>query len=305
MMQKAKPNHYPLVSVIILNYNGKRFIEPCLDSVLRDSYHPKEILFVDNASKDGSAELAYAYQDRITIIRNQENYGFPKGCNLGIRVARGEVIVLLNIDTVVCEGWLTELIEPLHSHLHIGMTGSKLLFPDSDRIQFAGGVMEPNGLTQHIGYGQPDGEAFDAPREVEYLTGASLAIRRSLLDQLGGLDEGFPLYFEDLDLSIRMKQAGYAVLYQPSSVVYHFETYGTPKQSFIYYYKYHRGRIRCILKNFGLRYFLAVFLPAELNWLRRCDWTQQIKPLLAAYAGQAPKAPYFWMRGFIRRRMGT
>ncbi|MBN2326769.1 MAG: glycosyltransferase family 2 protein [Candidatus Omnitrophica bacterium] len=303
MMQKSKPNHRPFVSVVILNYNGMRFVEHCLDSVLRDSYHPKEILFVDNASSDGSAELAYAYQDRITIVRNRENYGFPKGCNLGIRVARGEIIVLLNIDTEVCEGWLTELIEPLQRDPRTGMAGSKLLFPGGDRIQFAGGVMAPNGLTQHIGYGLPDGEAFNAPKEVEYLTGASLAVRRTLLDRLGRLDEGFPLYFEDLDFSIRMKQAGYAVLYQPSSVVYHFETYGTKKQSFAYYYKYHRGRIRCILKNFGLRYFLAVFLPYELGWLRRCDWRKQIKPLLAAYAGQFPKAPYFWMRGYIRRRM--
>lgn len=300
------PNLYlpekPLVSVVILNYNGKRFVERCLQSVLRDAYFPKEILFVDNASTDGSLQLAYPYQDKITIIKNRRNYGFPKGCNLGIRVARGEIIVLLNIDTEVCDGWLAELIAPLRNDPQIGMCGSKLLFPESCLIQFAGGYMEPNGLTHHYGYGQPDGDEFNAPREVDYLTGASLAIRREVLDGLGGLDEGFPLYFEDLDFSCRMKQAGYRILYQPSSVVYHFETYGTQKQSFKYYYKYHRGRIRFLLKNFGIRYFIQHAAPREWQWHHQCDLKQQIAPLLCAYASQLAKAPYFWTRGFFGRR---
>jgi len=273
--------------------------------VLADTYFPKEILFVDNASTDGSGSLAFPYQDRITIVQNRENYGFPKGCNLGIRVSRGDIIVLLNINTEVCPGWLTNLIQPLIDDPSIAMTGSKLLFPDSRLIQFAGGVMEPNGLTHHIGYGLSDNEEFSVPREVEYLTGASLAIRRDILDRLGGLDEGFPLYFEDLDFSCRTKQACYKILYQPSSVVFHFETYGTKKQSFKYYYKYHRGRIRFILKNFGIRYFIQNFLPSEFDWYRRCDFSRQCAPILLAYAGQFLKAPYFWIRGFWWRRMNS
>lgn len=292
----------PFVSVILLNYNGKRFLKPCLDSVLADSYTPKEILLVDNASTDGSMNLAWAYQDRITIVQNPKNYGFPKGCNQGIEVARGDVIVLLNVDTVVRGGWLEKLMQPLANDPSIAMTGSKLLFPDSNLIQFAGGVMEPNGLTHHEGYGLPDGEAFNQPKEVDYLTGASVAIRRDVLDRLGGLDEGFPLYFEDLDFSLRVRQAGYKILYQPDSVVYHFETFGTKKHSARYYYKYHRGRMRFVLKHFGLRYFVKTFLPAEIGWYRRCHLRQQIAPLLSAYLTQMPKAPYFWLKGIIRRR---
>ena len=299
----ASPSQRPLVSVILLNYNGQRFLVPCLESVLADSYWPKEILLVDNASSDGSMNLAWAYQDRITIVQNPRNYGFPKGCNQGIQVARGDVIVLLNVDTVVCEGWLEKLIEPLRRDASLAMTGSKLLFPASNRIQFAGGVMEPNGLTHHVGYGLPDGEAFNQLKEVDYLTGASLAIRRDVLDRLGGLDEGFPLYFEDLDLSYRVRQAGYKILYQPESVVYHFETFGTKKHSARYYYKYHRGRMRFVLKHFGLRYFLKTFIPAEMEWYRRCHLRQQIAPLLLAYATQLPKALYFWLKGFARRRV--
>lgn len=291
------------MSVVILNYNGHRFVERCLQSVLLDSYCPKEILFVDNASSDGSIQLAYPFQDRITIRKNSGNFGFPKGCNQGIRIARGEIIVLLNIDTEVCEGWLSELVAPFIDNPKMGLVGSKLLFPDSQRIQFAGGIMEANGLTQHRGYGRPDDGSYDTPCEVEYLTGASVAIRREVLDRLGGMDEGFPLYFEDLDLCNRARQAGYSLLYQPASVVYHFETYGTRKQSFRYFFKYHRGRIRFIVKNFGLRYFIRSFIPYERDWYRRCGIRQQAFPLLAAYITQLPKAPYFWLKGYLRRRI--
>lgn len=292
----------PFVSVIILNYNGKKFLKSCLDSVLADSYHPKEIILVDNASSDGSLAIAREYQDRVTLIENPANYGFPKGCNQGINVARGDIIVLLNVDTVVRKNWLEALVEPLRDDPTVGLTGSKLLFPDNGLIQFAGGVMEPNCLTHHEGYGAKDDGTFDKPKSVDYLTGASLAIRQDVLEKLGGLDERFPLYFEDLDLCYRARQAGYKVLYQPSSVVCHYETFGTEKFSPDYFYYFHRGRLRFALKHFGLKYFLTSFLPYEWNWRLRCDLNRQIIPLLCAYAGQLPKAPYFWFKGFFRRR---
>ena len=294
----------PLVSIIILNYNGENFIERCLKSVIADPYYPKEILLVDNASKDRSLEIARRFQDSITIVENPKNYGFPKGCNQGIQVSRGEIIILLNIDTVVRENWLKGLVDPLITDPTIGLTGSKLLFLDGRTIQFAGGRMHPNCLTTHDGYGELDIEnpQFSVRQEVEYLTGASVAIRRKVLDELGGLDEGFPLYYEDIDFSCRAKKAGYRTFYEPKSVVLHFETFGTKKKSTKYFYRYHRGRIRFLVKNFGLRYFLTVFLPEELRWYRRFPLHEQIMALFCAYITQLPKAPYFWMRGFIQRR---
>jgi len=296
----------PLVSVIILNYNGKEFIERCLQSVLADSYPSKEIILVDNASPDGSIELARPYQDRLTIIENPKNYGFPKGCNEGIKEAKGEIIILLNIDTEVCEGWLQHLVQPMMDDPSVAITASKLLFPASKNIQFAGGKIHPNCLTSHDGYGLEDDGSFDVPKECDYATGASAAIRRSVLDELGGMDEGFPLYYEDVDLSVRARQKGYKVLYQPQSVVYHFETFGTRKFSFTYFYKFHRGRMRFLLKNFGLRYFLFTFFPAELKWYTQCDFKRQFPPLFAAYITQLPKSPYFWLKGFFYRlRLNT
>ncbi len=303
MNKNSSPSlSYPYVSIVILNYNGKAFIKRCLETVLADPYEPKEILLVDNASQDLSLEIARPWQDRITIVENPKNYGFPKGCNKGIQLARGDIIVLLNIDTSVRENWLTELIQPFMEDASVGITGSKLLFLDGKTIQFAGGSMRPNGLTSHEGYGMRDSNKYDIPKDVEYITGASMAIRRDLLEKAGGLDEGFPLYYEDIDLCFRVRRLGYRIRYQPGSVVFHYETFGTKKQSHKYFFKYHRGRIRFILKHFGLRYFLFSFIPDELSWYGECKLTQQILPLFRAYLAQFFKAPYFWCRGFVIRR---
>lgn len=293
----------PLVSVIILNYNGNQFIQRCLETVLADSYQPREIILVDNASADGSMQLAKPYSDHVHIILNPKNYGFPKGCNQGIKHAKGDIIVLLNIDTEVTPAWLESLVKPLLQDQLIAMTASKLLFPDRKTIQFAGGCIHPNGLTSHDGYGVTDEGQFDNAKECGYVTGASAAIRRSALDAVGGMDEGFPLYYEDVDLCVRMHQAGYKVMYEPASLVYHYETFGTRKFSFKYFYKFHRGRMRFILKNFGVKYFLATFIPAEWRWVHQSDFSNQCFPLFCAYTTQLPKAPYFWLLGFLRRRI--
>ena len=293
----------PLISIVILNYNGLQFIKDCIESVLNDGYFPKEVILVDNASFDSSLSIAYDYQDKIAIIKNAKNYGFPKGCNEGIALARGEIIVLLNIDTIVQPGWLNGLVQPLLDDPSIGITGSKLLFFDGKTIQFAGGEFEPNGLSHHRGYGEADEGQYDVPKDVTYITGASMALRAELLEQLNGLDEGFPLYFEDLDVCMNAFKLGYRSHYVPASVVYHYETFGTKKQSLKYYYKYHRGRIRLILKNFGAAYFLKTFIPAEWNWFWRCDFHRQALPLSLAYLTQLPKAPYLWLKGFLQRRV--
>ncbi len=297
---------WPLVTIIILNYNGEPFIRRCLKTVLEDNYQPKEIILVDNASSDLSVSIAeQEFFDKIKIIRNIKNYGFPKGCNIGFRESHGDIIVLLNVDTAVRQNWLQELVEPfVHDH-RVGITGSKLFFLNGKHLQFAGGVMEPNCLTQHEGYEMEDDPQFNIPKEVDYLTGASIAIRRTLLEYLGGLDQGFPLYYDDIDLCFTARRLGYRTIYRPGSVVLHFETFGTKKNSWAYYYKYHRGRMRFLLKQFGFRYFFRTFLPAELKWYGHYGFYKQLIPLLGAYCTQLPKALYFWIRGWYVRRRST
>jgi len=292
----------PKVSVIILNYNGEPFIKRCVSTVLADEYEPKEVIIVDNTSDDNSMTIADSFKPEVKTIRNDKNYGFPKGCNIGIKASDGEIVVLLNVDTAVRKNWLQELVEPFIFDDTVGISGSKLFFLDGKHLQFAGGGMAPNCLTFHEGYGEEDKPEYSEPKEVGYLTGASIAIRRDFLEYINGLDEGFPLYYDDIDLCFTARRFGLKTIYRPKSVVLHFETYGTPKNSFMYYYKYHRGRIRFMLKQFGLRYFLFTFLPAEFRWYRQYQVWKQFPPLLKAYISQFPKAPWFWARGFIVRR---
>ncbi|HOE11808.1 MAG TPA: glycosyltransferase family 2 protein [bacterium] len=292
----------PLVSVVILNYNGQMFIRRCLETVLKSDYPNKEIILVDNASSDNSLQLAQPYAQQVTIIGNRKNYGFAKGCNIGIRQSHGSIVILLNVDTCVRPGWIEALVFAMLTDPTVGVAGSKLLFLDGSTIQHAGGVITPNAMSFHIGYGERDLAQYDLPREVDYVTGASLAVRRELLDAIGLLDNGFKLYYDDLDLAVSARRLGYKVMYIPCSVVLHFETFGTEKNSRKYYYKYHRGRIRFLLKNCGIRYILGTFLREEWNWYGMTNFRDQFFPLILAYLVNLPKAPYFLVRGFIIRR---
>ncbi len=292
----------PLVSIVILNYNGQMFVRRCLETVLKDSYPNKEVIFVDNASTDNSLRMSRIYANYIQVVRNPRNYGFAKGCNEGIKRSQGSIIVLLNVDTCVRPGWLEELVYAMVQDPAVGVAGSKLLFLNGKTIQHAGGMIAANCLSQHIGYGEEDRRQYEVAREVAYVTGASLAVRRELLNAIGLLDEGFTLYYDDLDLALSARRNGYKVVYVPSSVVLHFETYGTEKNSGRYYFRYHRGRIRFLLKNYGVRYILRTFIPAEVEWYRMTNLTKQIIPLLGAYLVNLPKAPFFLIRGFIVRR---
>lgn len=285
----------PLVSVVLLNFNGRRFLDDCLNAVLADEYPLREILLIDNGSTDGSLAMAYNYQSEgVTIWPNRANLGFPAGCNRGIEIARGDIIVLLNIDTIVQSGWLQQLVTALQKDPQTVIAASTLLYFDGKTVQFQGGTIDPNGLTHHRGDGETWVHDNKEVTDIAYATGASVAIRRDWLQQSGGLDEGFPLYYEDVDLSVRAIQQGFRVVYQPHSVVWHYQTFGTVRRSWTYYFKYHRGRLRFVLKQFGPVYFLKQFLPAELRWFFRCDFHNQALPLLFAYLSQVPNALRFW-----------
>ncbi len=298
----VSPDTVPLVSVIILNYQGRLFIERCLKSVLASEYPRIEVIVVDNGSTDDSMDIARNFGSRITCIENGKNLGFSAGCNVGIRKCHGEIVVLLNVDTCVRKRWLEALVQPFLEDPRVGLTGSKMLFLDGKTIQHAGGEVLPNGLCQHTGYGKKDERQHDEPREVDYLSGASLAIRRDVLDEIGLLDEGYFFYYDDVDLASSMKQRGFKVLYRPDSVLLHYETFGLKKKSFDYYFRFHRGRLRYIFKHFGIRYYFSAFMRAEIDWWRTGAGFQQGRPLLCSYAVMLPKAPWLWLRGFFLRR---
>lgn len=279
------------VSVIIPVWNGQEYLPSCLEALLAQGYPDLEIIAVDNASTDGSADLVAEQYPQVRLIRNWSNLGFAGGCNIGLRAAQGEVLVLLNQDTRVLPGWLQALVEALHRP-EVGIVGCKILYPDGQTIQHAGGWIEwPLGLAHHYGQGERDEGQWDIPREVEYVTGAAMAFRRELLERVGLLDEGFwPGYFEDADFCLQAREAGYEVWYVPDAVLIHAETTSTDDFMAISI-AYERGRLHFMLKHMPPSRFLAEFFPAEKQrLLSLITQGSEVDPFRIAYLEAIPVA---------------
>lgn len=255
-----------LASVIIPVWNGAADLPACLDALLAQTYAPVEIIAVDNASTDGSADLIAASYPQVKLIRHTANVGFSGACNAGLAAAQGDPLVLLNQDTVVRPGWLAALVAVFDALPDVGIAGSKALYPDGT-LQHAGGQLDAQGQGSHRGYRQAD-TGFDAPADVDFVTGASLALRRAVYDQIGGLDEGFgPVYFEDVDLCLRARAAGWRVVYAPASVLIHAERSTGAARDYDSMVRFHTNRLRLVLKHWPAARLHAEFLPAEYAWL--------------------------------------
>jgi Predicted glycosyltransferases len=279
------------VSVIIPVWNGREHLPGCLDALLAQDYPNFEIIAVDNASVDGSAELIAEKYPQVRLIRNICNLGFAGGCNVGLKAAQGDVLVLLNQDTVVLPGWLLALVEALQKP-EVGIVGCKILYPDGKTIQHAGGWIEwPLGLAHHYGKGELDQGQWDQHREVEYVTGAAMAFRRHLIDQIGGMDEGFwPGYFEDADFCFRAREIGYKILYIHEAVVLHKETTSI-SDPFKLSCAYQKGRLRFVLKHMSPYQFLGEFVDAEKSYQMSALRGRENGPLQIAYLEAMRNAP--------------
>lgn len=215
---------YPAVSIIIPVYNQIEYTYKCLVSIKQYTQDVDyEIIIADDMSTDATAELD-KFVSGVTVCRTTENLGFLKNCNNAAKSARGRYIMFLNNDTTVTEGWLSSLVKLIESDDTIGMTGSKLVFPDG-RLQEAGGIIWSDGSGWNYGRGDdPDDHQYNYVREVDYISGAAILIRKKLWDKIGGFDERFaPAYCEDSDLAFEVRKAGFRVVYQPLSKVIHYE----------------------------------------------------------------------------------
>jgi GT2 family glycosyltransferase len=266
------------VSIVIVTYNtGGRFIEDCLASLRRLDHADHETIVVDNASKDGTRGILERCRRDEILVFNDENRGFAGGCNDGIARARGEIVALLNFDTEVEPSWLTELVRPFREDPRIAIAGCKMLFPDG-RIQHAGGVVHGNGMSEHIGYREADEGQYEEELDVDYVTGAGLAVRREFLEMCGGgLDEDyFPAYCEEVDLCYRARLMGYRVVYVPRAVLTHHESAVLENQSPLFQRVDYRNRVLFCLKNYRLREWLFDFVPYEVHWLR-APWSKGLR----------------------------
>jgi GT2 family glycosyltransferase len=297
MAARAAAPVAPLVSprpaVVVVTYRSGDVIGPCLQRLLASDVEP-EVVVIDNASGDGSADVA-ARHDAVTVIRNRDNRGFAAAVVQGVAATRGDPVVLLNPDTEVEPDCLRRLAEALED-TDVAIAGCKVLDTDGRTIQHAGGMMGPNALTDHVGRGEVDRGQYDEVSDVPYVTGAALAIRRRIWEVLGGLDVGYwPAYFEECELCWRARAAGYRVIVEPRAVLRHHEAASTRGQREAlpetFYRAYHRNRLRFVLRNFPLTQLLGGFLPAELRWMLAGHHRGQGKALWRAYGAALRELP--------------
>ena len=220
-----KQFEYPLVSIIIPIYGKWEYTLQCLYSLFINlpTQFGVEVIVVDDCSKDQSFSLLKKIQG-IKLLRNDVNQGFIKSCNAGALVARGEFVCFLNNDTVIFPMWLEELVETFHNLPNTGLVGSKLIYPDG-RLQEAGGIIWKDGSAWNFGNKQSINlPEFNYAREVDYCSGASIILQRDLFREFGGFDEHYlPLYCEDSDIALKVRNKGLRVIYQPLSKLIHFE----------------------------------------------------------------------------------
>lgn len=212
------------VSIVIPVYNQFEYTYLCIQSIIKNSGEIHyEILIADDCSNDLTVYIEQVISG-LRVIRNAENLRFLRNCNNAAKYAKGKYILFLNNDTQVQENWLAPLIELIERDRTIGMVGSKLVYPDG-RLQEAGGILWKDGSAWNYGNrSDPDLPEYNYVKEVDYISGAAIMIRRELWEEIGGFDERFaPAYYEDTDLAFEVRKHGYKVVYQPFSVVVHFE----------------------------------------------------------------------------------
>jgi hypothetical protein len=279
----------PSVAIVILNWNGYEVTKDCLNSLLQVAYDNHTILVVDNGSADGSVPLLqkeFGHVPHIEILPLSRNYGFTGGNNKGIQHilsrTRPDYFLLLNNDTVVDSQFLTHMVTLAVSNASIAAVVPKIFYYDEPQILwYAGGyVNRLSCMGENNGRNQPDGPAFNTVKSVSFMNGCAMLIKTGVLEEIGFLDDLFFANCEDTDMSIRIKHAGYSIMYQPQALVWHkvSYTFRAGNQSAFGFYLATRNLIILQMRyNWGK----FIFVPAIIYFLVRWVAYLQLKFLFA------------------------
>jgi GT2 family glycosyltransferase len=269
------------VSIISLSWNVRDLLRACLRSLPLDD-PTIEVIVVDGGSADGSPEMVRAEFPTVRLLARAENLGYSRGNNLGLAAAEGRYLFVLNPDTEVRPGCVRTLADYLDGHPEVGVAGPQLLFEDgsvqASRRRFptlATAFFEstwlqrwaPRGLLARYYAADLPG---DAPQEVDWLVGAALCVRREAYAQVGGLDEGFFMYSEELDWQRRMRAAGWRCVYVPGAQVVHHEARSSAQVPAATHIRFNTSKVRYFRKYHGavaaeaLRWFLLANFAVQL-----------------------------------------
>lgn len=270
---------WPRVDVILLSYGHRRWIAPCLEALMASGYPADRLSLVllDNGSTDGSEQEFLAWKARLAaeapatlcrVVQNGANLGFSGGNNVGWRLGTAPYVLFLNLDTEVRPGFLQAMIEGIARHPRAAFAGCKIYFPDSRRLQHAGGLVYLNGMTDHYANSEEDRGQADVEREVDYVTGACMLARRDRLTALGGFDEAFnPAYYEEVDLCLRAAYAGWSTVYVPAALITHHESAGLGgRRDPRFLRAIYRGRMRLVARHWTPAAMIESWWPTERWW---------------------------------------
>lgn len=262
------------IAVVILNWNGKAFLEKFLPDVIKHSQDVAEVYVIDNNSSDDSVKLLRSNFTSVKIIQNIDNYGFAKGYNEGLKHIQADYFILLNSDVEVTPNWIPPVISLMESDPAIAACQPKLLnYKVRDEFEYAGGA---GGFIDKWGYPFCRGRMFNTfekdtgqyndTREIFWASGASLFIRAKNFSDAGGFDEDFFAHMEEIDLCWRLRNTGYKIMYCPESTIYHVGAGTLAKMNPQKTYYNFRNNLMLIYKNHAPQFFyLKFFLRACLD----------------------------------------
>ena len=267
----------PLVSIILVNYNGMKDTVDCVKSIKENHYNNYNIIVIDNGSTEHTEDSMLQYiKKNSEYIRLEQNLGFSGGNNVGIQYAQEkfnpDYVLLLNNDTTVDTYFLINLIEAEKRYPHCLLTGKIYYHSDQNRLWFAGGEYDrKTSRTIHYGFNEADNGDYDESKEISFATGCLMFIPKEVLNKAGLLSEEFFLYYEDTDLSYRIKATGKHILFCPRSVVRHVHTGSSGEWSPFFTYHVYRNRLIFIYKNISKTIFFKKCLRMYGSALKHRD----------------------------------
>ncbi len=259
----------PKVSLIVLNWKSKDFIEECLDSLTLQTYLNLEIIVVDNGSNDGSlARIKTKYGEAVKLIENPGNLGFSHAVNQGISQALGEWIGLVNSDAALKANWTEEMVKAAISSPKNGMAACKIYLSGRENVlDNTGELITRDGMGQGRGRLQKDSGQFDKNNSVLCPSGCAGLYKKSMLEEIGLFDARFFAYGEDIDIGLRARRAGYEAVYTPRAVAFHRLSAASGRLSGMKAYLLERNRLWVVIKCFPARYLLASFFYTFLRYV--------------------------------------
>ena len=258
----------PLVSVLVLNYNGKEYLKECFDSLLQGTYAAVEILLIDNNSTDDSIQFTRENYKQVKIVQTHANNGYSRAYNIAFKHASGKYYVLLNNDIQVHPDWLHPLVTAAENDNSIGALQPKILsLIDKGYFEYAGasgGFIDKYGypfLRGRIFYTtEKDTGQYDDEVEVFWTSGAAMFIKAEALKKSDALDEDFVHHMEEIDLCWRLNLVGYKLKVIPAAVIYHYAGATIKPESFMKLYWNHRNNLFMIMKNVERKNLLKLLL---------------------------------------------